>query len=38
MAQSHPNLGRLEPFYGTYMQVMPQFKEPKYQKEYDIIH
>ena len=23
MAQSHPNLGRLEPFYGTYKQVMP---------------
>ena len=22
MAQSHPNLGRLEPFYGTYKQVI----------------
>lgn len=27
MAQSHPILGRLEPFYGTYKQVMPNAKK-----------
>ena len=29
MAQSHPNLGRLEPFYGTYKQVTANGKNDR---------